>query len=150
MCWENRGLGSPCGPGLSMVVPVSWMVSRKIWISWSWEMVWPAAMGVGTGLGISSASCRGVSSWHGVGRCVGSAWRTGKCMNALELHRRPLSWFSGLVRSECGLLGGGGLVPNMQCCGRCGFNASEQPPAANQCCVDLGCWVFDPCFLSCG
>ena len=46
MCWENRGLGSPAGPGLSMVVPVNWMVSRKIWINWSCEMVWPDALGI--------------------------------------------------------------------------------------------------------
>ena len=72
MCWENRGLGSPAGPGLSMVVPVNWMVSRKIWINWSCEMVWPDA------LGISGMPC-GSRYWAGnllsiLSKCLFIAW----------------------------------------------------------------------------
>ena len=107
VCWENRGLGSPARPGLSMVAPVSWMVSRKTWISWSCEMVygrlcWVSKaflVGVGTWLGISCASCRCVSSWHGVGICVGNAWLIDKCKRVLERHKRRLSRSSGLARS---------------------------------------------------
>ena len=106
MCWENRGLGSPAGPGLSMVVPVNWMVSRKIWINWSCEMVWPDA------LGIIGMPC-GSRYWAGnllsiLSRCLFIAWcgqMRWKCRADWQMQECPratkhrLNLFSGLVES---------------------------------------------------
>ena len=62
-CWENRCCGSPEGPGLSIVVPVLWMVSRKICTIWVWEMVCPSGPGI-----------RGMPVGRSI--CVGNQWRS--------------------------------------------------------------------------
>ena len=60
VCWENRGLGSRAGPGLSMVVPVNsigWYLERPGSVDpvrWYGRLCWVSeAFLVGVGTGIS-------------------------------------------------------------------------------------------------
>ena len=71
-CWENRCNGSPEGPGLSMVVPVFWMVSRKICTIWVWEMVCPSGPGI-RGMPVGRSIWAG-NQWRRVARCLIIAW----------------------------------------------------------------------------
>ena len=74
--------GSPAGPGLSMVVPVNWMVSRKIWINWSCET------GV-AGMHWVSAACLVV---------VGTGWKSPEHPVQVSLHR--VVWTDALEMSS--------------------------------------------------